>query len=318
MRCRRTIVLGLVLVAVGCGSGSTEKDMAASFDMGLDMAVRRTADVALSFEPAGLWWDTTTQSLYLANDGGQQIVKWDEQGGRFDVFAKLPTILPSFGGLGQLVKTKDGSWYVTRFGATMNTPANQAASAVLRVAPDGTVSALPMLAPTRRRIGLTVDADGMTLYDGWYIGKAKTNLGSGISSTSMAGGETDLVMMTAIEKPVGVLALGGNIYFSDELGGVIYKFAIATPGTPSSFATITDGPDQLAAGPSGTIMVVTQAGTVYQVDSSGTPTQLKSGYRALRGVAYDADHKRLFFSEPDGAIADGGMPMPVLHIIPID
>jgi hypothetical protein len=159
----------------------------------------------------------------------------------------------------------------------------------------------------------------MTLYDGWFIGKAMTNMGNGISKVSLTAGETDLVMnpATMVQKPVGVLALGGNIYYSDQLGGVIYKFPIASPGTPASFATIA-APDALAAGPSGTFFVVTAGGEVDQEASSGTPTQLKTGYRALRGVAYDPDHKRLFFAEPDGNLLDSSVPMPVLHIIPID
>ena len=45
---------------------------------------------------------------------------------------------------------------------------------------------------------------------------------------------------------------------------------------------------------------------------------LKDGYKPLRGIAWDPDHKRIFFSEPDAGNPDGGAGMPMLHVLPID
>jgi hypothetical protein len=125
-------------------------------------------------------------------------------------------------------------------------------------------------------------------------------------------------VVTGIAKPVGVLVLGDQLYISDQTAGVILKTPWMTPGTTTTFATV-PGADELAAGPTGIIFAASKTGAVYSVATAdGTATVLKSGYKAVRGVAYDADHARLFFSEPDAGSPDGGAGMPMLHIIPID
>ncbi|HEY2743908.1 MAG TPA: hypothetical protein VGL86_04775 [Polyangia bacterium] len=276
----------------------------------LDMGRNRTADVPLTFQPEGLWWDSATQALYIANDGGQQIVRWDEYSQSFAVFARLPDIAPTAGSLGQLVERSDGTWLTTRFGFGM-------AGAVIQTSADGqTSTAIAGLDTTRRRIGLTVAADG-TVYDGWF-----TQVGSGmpmngtVSKVALDGsGETDLV--TGIGKPVGVLALGDQLYISDQMNGVVLKTPLASPGTTTTFATI-PGADELAAGAAGILYAVSHDGAVWSIASDGTPTMLKDGYKPLRGIAWDPDHQRIFFSEPDAGSPDGGAGMPMLHIIPIN
>ncbi len=312
----------LVLLAAGCGDDTTS----ASLDLAMttpgadlsvpDMAVARTATVPLGFQPAGLFWDSATQALYLANDGGDQIVKWEEQSGAFAVAARLPTIAPTSGGLGQLIKTSDGSWLVTRNGCGTG-------GAVIDVpsAAGGTIAAVPGLATNRRRVGLTAASDG-TIYDSWYTmtGTACSGGGGGamngtVSSLTLDGTETAII--TGIGKPIGVLAIGTTIYVSDQMNNVVLQAPLPAGGTPTTFATVA-GADALAAGPAGTIFVVSNKGTVTQLATDGTPTEIGSGYKPLRGVAYDADHKRLFIGEPDAGSADGGAGMPALHILPID
>jgi hypothetical protein len=39
--------------------------------------------------------------------------------------------------------------------------------------------------------------------------------------------------------------------------------------------------------------------------------------RSARGVAYDGDHQRLFFAEPDSRFPDAGV-MAVLQILPVN
>ena len=88
-------------------AGTMDLSMAAAADMTAtagDLGVLRTADVPLMFQPAGLWWDSATNSLYLANDGGQQIVRWREDQHAFVVATNLPQITPASGGLGQLIE----------------------------------------------------------------------------------------------------------------------------------------------------------------------------------------------------------------------
>ena len=274
-----------------------------------DLGVRRSADVPLMFQPAGLWWDSATSSLYIANDGGSQIIRWREDLNAFVVATTLPQIAPASGGLGQLIKTADGSWLVTRFGFGN-------AGAILDVDKNNAVTSVAGLATNRRRIGLTQASDG-TIFTGWYLSTNMVISMGTVSKVALDGsGETDLV--TGIGKPVGVLALGDQLYISDQANGVILKTPLATPGTTTTFATVA-GPDELAAGPSGTLYAVSNTGSVWSIDTtSGTPTSLHDGYKPLRGVAYDPDHKRLIVAEPDKGNPDGGAGMPMLHVLPIN
>jgi hypothetical protein len=101
------------------------------------------------------------------------------------------------------------------------------------------------------------------------------------------------------------------------MNNVVLKASLPAGGATTTFATV-EGADELAAGPSSTIFVVSNKGTVTQLASDGTPTEIASGYKPLRGVAYDGDNKRLFIGEPDAGSVDGGAPMPMLHILPVD
>lgn len=292
-------------------AGNGDLSMMAGADMTVpDMAVRRMADVPLTFQPEGLWWDSASQALYIANDKGPQIIKWDEtnSSASFVVFAKLPDINPKSGSLGQVIKIKDGSWLTTRFGFGM-------AGAVLQTTADGQHSMeVAGLATARERIGLTEDANG-NVYTGWFTGSMPVMNGT-VSKVALDGsGETNLV--TGIGKPVGVLALGDQLYISDQMNGVVVKTPLASPGTTTTFATL-PSPDELAAGPNGTLFAVSHAGSVWSIATDGTPTMIKDGYKPLRGVAYDGDHKRLIVSEPDSGTPDGGAGMPMLHVLPID
>ena len=303
-------LLACLAVVAGCGDDTTPTTQQ-HLDMAIaDLAVRRTADVPLGFQPGGLWWDSATQALYLANDGGQQIVRWDEAANSFTVAANLPQIASTAGGLGQLVKTKDGSWLVPRFGFG-------SAGAILQVAAGGAQSSVGGLSGKRRRIGLTVAADG-SVYDGWFtvVAPSKMPMMGSVSRVALDGsGETDVV--TGIGKPVGVLALGDSLYVSDQLNNVILKTPLASPGMTSTFASF-PGPDQLAAGPSSSLFAISSSGSVYKLGSDGTVTSIKDGYKPLRGVAWDGDHRRLFVAEPDSGSPDGGVGMPMLHVLAID
>ena len=314
----KTIAMFCCVVGLAACDDDTATMQQESFDMTAavgadlsapDLSANRTADIPLMFQPQGLWWDSATQTLYVANDA-QQIVRWNEPGNGFSVVVNLPQTAATAGGLGQLVKVKDGSWLVARFGFGL-------AGAVLQAKSDGTLGNVGGLDVKRRRIGLTVAPDG-TVYDGWFliVSPSKTPMMGTVSRLALDGsGETDLV--TGLGKPVGVLALGDQLYISDQLNGVVLKTPLASPGTTTTFAAIV-GPDELAAGPNGTIFAASNTGTVWQISTSGTPTSIKDGYKALRGVAYDSDHKRLFVSEPGAGNPDGGVGMPMLHVLPID
>jgi hypothetical protein len=315
MKMKTTTLLVLCLAAVaGCDDDTATPnfDLAGNpaGDMSVpNMAVRRTADVMVTFQPEGLYWDSPTQTLYIATDA-QQIVRWNEQNDTFSVVANLPQIDPKFGGLGALTKAKDGSWLTTRFGFG-------SAGAVLQVKPDGTVITVGGLDPKRRRIGLAVASDG-TVFDGWFttMGTGGGPMNGTVSKVALDGsGETDVV--TGLGKPVGLLVLGDQLYISDQKNNAIVKTPVATPGTTTPFASV-NGTDELAAGPNSSILAASSVGTIWQVSSTGTVTSLKDGYKPLRGIAYDGDHKRIIVAEPDAGNADGGAGMPMLHVIPLD
>jgi SMP-30/Gluconolactonase/LRE-like region len=311
----KTIAMLLCVAGLAaCDDDTTSMMQQGNMDMSatVDLAVQRSVDIALTFQPEGLWWDSGSQTLYIANDGGQQIVKWNEPGTSFSVFARLPEIAASAGSLGQLIKTKDGSWLVTRFGFSQ-------AGAVLQTSSDGqTVTTVAGLDVKRRRIGLTQATDG-TVFVGWFTTASAASMmpmNGTVSKLALDGsGETDLV--TGIGKPVGVLALGDQLYISDQMNGLVLKTPLASPGTTTTFATV-EGADELAAGSGGVIYAVTHTGTVWSIASDGTTTMIKDGYKPLRGVAWDGDHKRLFISEPDSGNPDGGAGMPMLHVLAID
>ncbi|HEX4458210.1 MAG TPA: hypothetical protein VIA18_09570 [Polyangia bacterium] len=73
-------------------------------------------------------------------------------------------------------------------------------------------------------------------------------------------------------------------------------------------------PDLLCAGDAGELFASTKAGGVYRVGSDGKVTSIVAGLRPLRGIAYDAAGKRLFFVERRGAAPDAP---PTLHVLPI-
>ncbi|HZS40504.1 MAG TPA: hypothetical protein VFF06_26915 [Polyangia bacterium] len=307
-----------LLALAGCGDDSAammpDLSMQAAADLAMpaipDMAVQRgPLTVPLHFEPDGLWWDAATQKLYLANDGGNQIVTWDDSG-HIAVAALLP-LVNSSGGLGQLVKLADGTIVVTRFGFGVN-------GGIVVVKPDGSSAVVAGLDPKRRRVGLAVGADGATLYETYFSNGATagTHVGA-VAQLSITGTAAETDVITGLQKPVGVIALGGQLYVSDQDQGVVFKQAIGTPGTGASFATA-PGCDLLAAGPSGALLSGGKTGVVYRIAGDGTVTDADSGLRATRGVAYDADHKRLFFAEPDGAFVPDAGEQAALHIIPID
>jgi sugar lactone lactonase YvrE len=308
-------VLALVLLS-GCGDNAQmpplpDLSMQAAMDMSVpppvDMAVARgPISIPLHFEPDGLWWDPATHKLYIANDGGNQIVTWDDSG-QLAVFALLP-LVNSGGGLGQLVKLSDGTFLVTRFGGGIN-------GGIVYVKTDGTTGLISGLDPKRRRVGLTVASDG-TIYD-TYFGPGATpgsHVGA-VASVTMAGVETDVV--TGLQKPVGVLALAGQLYISDQDQGIVFTQAAGTPGTGTQFA-LAAGCDLVAAGPNGALFAGGKPGVVYRINSDMSVTEPASGDRAIRGVAYDPDGKRLFFAEPDGTFVPDAGEQAALHIIPID
>jgi hypothetical protein len=244
----------------------------------------------LPAEPNGLWWDGASRALYFAGDESHAIYRWRDAGDVRSI-ATLPAPPEGKAGLGQPVVLGDGTIVVTRFG-------HGVAGGILVVRPDGSSALVPGLDPARRRIGLAVAADG-ALYDSWFLfDEAAHSFHGAVSRLALDGGETDV--LTGLAKPVGVLVVGGQLYVSDQEGNRILRAPLASPGAAQPFVANLEAPDLLCAGPGGAIFAGGKLGVVYRIAPDGSVARVAGGYRAVRGVAYDAAGKRLFVVERRG------------------
>lgn len=317
-----TSLLALLTAAVACGAcgdsgnatdddGGTDGGTAASTGTnggstgtGNIMVERGPKLIPVEGDPNGLWWDDVTHTLYVADDNGNRILKWTDAAG-FSLVAELPAVAGASAGLGQLVITSDGTIVVTRFGGGT-------AGDVAYVPASGAPAVIPSLIKERRRIGLTVTTDGK-LFDSWFVRMSNGDRVGAVGELSLAGTEPEVI--TGLKKPVGVLAVGADLYVSDQDLGQILKSTVATPATYSVFATVT-GPDLLAAGPDGSLFSGSLEGNVYRITSGGAASVFESGFQATRGIAYDPSGKRIFVADHDEDESDGVSH--VLHILPVD
>ncbi|WP_272428289.1 hypothetical protein [Polyangium jinanense] len=216
----------------GSGSGS-----GASTGGGNGVVVDRgPTSISLDGDPNGLFWDADTATLFIADDNGNRILSWTDTQG-LGLAAELPPAPPDSAGLGQVVKLKDGTLVVPRFGGGT-------AGDVVYAKPDGTNGVVPNLDPLRRRIGLTVSEDG-TLYDTFFVAMNGIKLGS-VAKLDLAGAETEVI--TGLKKPVGVLAAKGDFIVTEQETGNVLRAPIASPDQIVVIAQLV-GPDLLTDGP---------------------------------------------------------------------
>lgn len=258
--------------------------------------------IAVDGDPNGLWWDDASSTLYIADDNGNRILTWRDGEG-ISKLGDLPAAPANGPGLGQLVRIADGTVVVTRFGGGT-------AGDVVWLKPDGSSGVVPNLAIDRRRIGLTVTSDGV-LYDAYFVRHSNVNVGS-IARLDLAGSETEVV--GGLGKPVGVLAVGTDLFLSDQTAGKVLKAPVAMPMQLVTFATFPN-PDLLASGPNGSLLTGSREGNVFQISSTGESSVFSGGYQQVRGVAYDAKNKRVFAADHDGDPMNGLTHF--LQIIPV-
>lgn len=277
---RSASILALAFLTAACGASDTPAGTTAD-------EVPTTASIPLDGDPNGLFWDDASGTLYVADDGNNRILTYrDGEGTR--KLADLPAAPADGPGLGQLVKLGDGSVLVTRFGFGST-------GDVVHVETDGSSSVVPGLDREKRRIGLTVAPDG-TVYDGYFVRKGAEQVGS-IARLTLDGTETDVV--TGLGKVVGVLAAGDSLFVSDQAKSKLFKSPLSDV---ASLAAVADLPnaDLLCEGPSGTIFSGGSDGNVRAIDASGAVSVVATGFVAVRGVAYDAGHRRLFIANHAG------------------
>ena len=265
---------------------------------------RGPTTIPVDGDPNGLFWDAPTATLYVADDNGNRLLAWTDASGFGEALA-LPAAPADGPGLGQVVRTPDGTLVVTRFGFG-------SAGDVVFVSADGTPGVVPGLDPERRRIGLTVTDDG-TLYDGWFARLATGERVGSVGRLSLAGGEPEV--LTGLKKLVGVLVMGDALYVSDQELGQILEAPLADPSNFSVHATLLN-PDLLAAGPEGSLFTGADGGLLYRIHADGTAEAIDTDYQQVRGVAYDADHRRLFVVDHDADESDGVAH--ALRIVPVE
>ncbi len=274
--------------------------------------------------PNGLFWQYGADpALYIADEGTNQIVRWDDKK-NFTTQVTLPDYPMDGGGLGGLVRLTDGTFFVTRFGFGVG-------GGIEYVAATGDAGDIPGLDVTRKRIGLTLLPDG-TLATTYFKGNGAGAVGAIAKLSAFTGGEKDFI--TNLVKPVGVQYNELRIFTTDQFQGyVVQSTSLATGGTfnnpqdggsdaggfdagdgggqPNDFVDLANG-DALCQGPDGTLFAATSDGSVYQISRDGTKKSVASGLTRPKGVAYDGANKRLFVSDVD--LTNGSS----IHIYPIN
>lgn len=263
----------------------------------------RTLSIPIDGDPNGLWWDAHSQALYVADDDGNQILKWTDAGG-VTIAGTLPKATGEGPGLGQPVLLADGSVVVPRFGYGTN-------GDVVILRADGSTQSLSTLDRERRRIGLAIADDG-TIYGAYYLRVGTMRTGA-VAKLSLSGTETDV--LTGLKKTVGVMVSNGHLYVSDQELGQIIKAPLSDPQQKSIFATL-ETPDLLCAGPRGSIFTGGPQGTIRHISGEGTATVFRSGFQQVRGLAWDAVSRRLFVANHDSDPANGIRN--TIEIVPVD
>lgn len=270
-------------------------------------------------EPASLWWDAPSSTLFIADNEHNQVWSWTDQDG----LRKLATTPDSTesdraASVGQIVRVPDGRLVIMRFGR----PGGGMGGIVTLDPKTLQGREVPNLDPGRRRLGLAPLPDG-TLF-GSYFGNMAGGKGltSSITKVDLAGAETDLA--GGFVKIVGMVWANGSLYVADQLADTIYE--VPTTGTPPTLGerkvvVKLPRPDQLALGPDGSLFTgqfqaapgSTDPLSVRQVMRDGTVKIVVSDPDVSRpsGVAYDAKGKRLF-------VANSGNPAQTfVRIVPI-
>lgn len=294
------MILSLVLFSFGaCSDNETNND-----DNNKGEVSRGPKLIDIDGDANGLWWDDASQTLYVADDNNNRILTWKDATG-FSLLKDLPAAAEQGSGLGQLVITPGKEIVVTRFGFGK-------LGDVAYVDAAGNAKTVPNLDKEKRRIGLTIDSKGQ-LYDSWFVRLENGERAGAIGKLSLSGTEEEVI--TGLKKPVAVLAVGDELFVSDQDLGQILRAPIASPG---DFTVLTqmEKPDLLAVGPDNTLFAGSASGNVYKVTLNGQASVFQTGFQAVRGVAYDPTNRRLFVAEHDEDESDGLNH--AIHILPVD
>lgn len=306
---------------------------------------RGPTTLALDADPNGAYWDAAAGRLYLTDDKTNTLLSWDGDGKTsFSTAATLPALQPPATAtqvsLGQLTRVASGKLYTTRFGFGN-------AGTMIEVDTSAAARNLSGLDPIRRRIAVTAAAGG-ELIDSWFTTPPSPSATSTAGNVSLLtvngdGSAAERELVTGLSKPVGIAVIGRTLFVSDQATGRVLSFGLdtilATPATAAQGTTVAtfsanlvsgdpgaltaDNIDLMTAAADGTLFFGGRGGKLFRVDSaSGAVTTLATlntdadpGRLQIRGVAYDATHRRLFVTvhSTDTSKAGHG-----LRIVPID
>lgn len=304
LRALLAVLGGFFLLLVGCSTSNIGSASDASSPDGGVIANRGPTILKIEGDPNGLWWDDASKTLYVADDSGNRLLRWTDEAG-FSLLRDLTPAPEQGAGLGQLVRMDDGNLVVTRFG-------HGTAGAVVFVPPSGAAQDVPGLSVERRRIGLTISSTGQ-LYDSWFVRQSSGERVGAVGALSLTGTESEVI--TGLKKPVSVLAVGDNLFISDQDLGQVLRAPIGNPSAYTVLATV-PSPDLLAAGPNGSLFTGSEGGNLYRIESNGTAAVFRGGFDTVRGVAYDPTNRRVFVVNHVGHEAEGVTH--TVHILPVD
>lgn len=260
--------------------------------------------LAIDGDPNGLLWDASRGELLVADGDGGRILRFTDAEGIRE-FVRLPGETSTGRGLGQLVRTEDGTVIVTHF-------RGGAPGGVVAVSAEGKPTLVPGLDPARRRIGLALAPDG-TLYTAWFQKHGERRVGA-VGRLDLAGRET--TVLEGFQKPVGLAVVGDALFVADQRAGTISRAPLSNPAQVEVLVPAIADPDLLCAGPDGGAFTGGKNGQVRRIDRDGTVTVVAEGLASARGVAWDEANARLFVAEHDDDATDGIAH--ALHILPFD
>jgi hypothetical protein len=200
---------------------------------------------------------------------------------------------------------QDGTVVITRFGYGTR-------GDIVALAPSGEARVIAALDPARRRIGLTATPDG-TLFDDWFAKGEGSERSGAVSQLSLTSPERDII--SDLKKPVGVLAVGNDLFVSDQDAGQVLRASLSDPAERVVYAAV-DKPDLLALGPERSLFVGSTTGTLHRIDSNAKVTAFAAGFQQVRGIAYDPTHRRLFVADHDADGSNGSHH--AIRILPVD
>ncbi|MFM0520165.1 MULTISPECIES: hypothetical protein [Caballeronia] len=274
--------------------------------------------VPLAGTPNGVAVRDSDGAVFVTDDRTNGIVMTthigDDDAPAFSVYARIPAAAGERTGLSQIAFAPNGHLLVEQFGFGT-------AAAVFDVAPSGQVALASDTNSARRRLGLLV-LDSGTFLSSWFVKEGSAPPEGGVSVITRGTAPRQMIerdIVTGLEKPVGLAAVGDMLYVSDQAANRIYKVDLqaaraASAPVPASdvFATV-DAPDLMAASPDGTLYTKCGAHAVCSFSTRGRATVVADGFEAPRGVAVDVARKRLIAvdrsSAPDKPSA--------LRIVPI-